>query len=147
MENETLGRCCPCRRHPLPGVRSISDRRGNPLGVPRFRFERFFYKQIAVDNANPGNRGLRWAGLRFVSPRRKEAITGSRAFVATAVVVVLQNSSHRISPGAGSISGSFPSYPSLSYVMQAALVKTGGTAFWHHVAYAGVVGGLAKLPT
>jgi hypothetical protein len=29
--------------------------------------------------------------------------------------------------------------------MQAALIKTSGTVFWHHMAYASVVGGLATL--
>jgi hypothetical protein len=42
----------------------------------------------------------------------------------------------------------FPfAYPPLAYVTQAALIKSTGTVFWHHVAYAAVVGGLGTLLT
>ena len=36
---------------PFLGIRGISDGPGDPLHLPGFPFEFFFYKQIAADNA------------------------------------------------------------------------------------------------
>jgi hypothetical protein len=91
----------------------------------------------------------------------KDAIAGSLLFAATAAVVVLQNSrlgvlwdlsfmledAYRISLGWVPYRDFPLAYPPLSYVVQAALIKTTGTVFWHHVAYAAVVGGLATVLT
>ncbi len=91
--------------------------------------------------------------------RCKDGIAGSLLFAATAAVVVLQNTrlgilwdlsfmledAYRISLGQVPYRDFPVAYPPLSYVVQAALIKTTGTVFWHHVAYAAVVGGLATL--
>ncbi len=95
------------------------------------------------------------------SLRCKDAIAGSLLFAATAAAVVLQNSrlgvlwdlsfmledAYRISLGRVPYRDFTLAYPPLSYVVQAALIKTTGTVFWHHVAYAAVVGGLATVLT
>ncbi|OBI78447.1 hypothetical protein A9X01_27380 [Mycobacterium asiaticum] len=36
---------------PFLGIRGMSDGPGDPLGLPGFPFQFFFYKQIAVENA------------------------------------------------------------------------------------------------
>ena len=98
---------------------------------------------------------------KTVSERCKDAIAGSLLFAATAAVVVLQNSrqgvlwdlsfmledAYRISLGWVPYRDYPLAYPPLSYAVQAALIKTTGTVFWHHVAYAAVVGGLATVLT
>jgi hypothetical protein len=98
---------------------------------------------------------------KAVSPQCKDGIAGSLLFAATAAVVVLQNTrlgilwdlsfiledAYRISLGQVPYRDFPLAYPPLSYVMQAALIKITGTVFWHHVAYAAVVGGLATLLT
>jgi len=98
---------------------------------------------------------------KTVSVRCKDAIAGSVLFAATAAVVVLQNSrqgvlwdlsfiledAYRRSLGWVPYRDFPLAYPPLSYVVQAALIKTTGTAFWHHVAYAAVVGGFATVLT
>jgi hypothetical protein len=91
----------------------------------------------------------------------KDAIAGSVLFAATAAVVVWQNSrlgvlwdlsfvleqAYRISLGQVPYRDFPLAYPPLAYVTQAALIKVTGTVFWHHVAYAAVIGGLATLLT
>ena len=96
-----------------------------------------------------------------LSLRCKDGIAGSLLFAATAAVVVLRNlrlgvlwdvsfileDAYRISLGQVPYRDFPLAYPPLTYVMQAALIKTTGRVFWHHVAYAAVVGGLATLLT
>jgi hypothetical protein len=98
---------------------------------------------------------------KTVSVQYKDVIAGSLLFAATAAVVVLQNSrlgvswdlsfiledAYRISLGQVPYHDFPLAYPPMSYVMQAALIKTTGTVFWHHVAYAAVVGGIGTLLT
>ncbi|OQZ90588.1 hypothetical protein BST11_12510 [Mycobacterium alsense] len=52
-DNETAAVQAVADAHGTPflGIRSISDGAGDPLGLPGFPFEFFFYKQIAADNA------------------------------------------------------------------------------------------------
>lgn len=52
-DNETAAAQAVADAHGVPflGIRSISDGPGDPLGLPGFPFQFFFYKQIAADNA------------------------------------------------------------------------------------------------
>jgi hypothetical protein len=52
-DNETAAVQAVADAHGTPflGIRSISDGAGDPLHLPGFPFEFFFYKQIAADNA------------------------------------------------------------------------------------------------
>jgi nucleoside phosphorylase len=52
-DNETAAVQAVADAHGIPflGIRSISDGAGDPLHLPGFPFEFFFYKQIAADNA------------------------------------------------------------------------------------------------
>lgn len=52
-DNETAAVQAVADAHGTPflGIRSISDGAGDPLRLPGFPFEFFFYKQIAADNA------------------------------------------------------------------------------------------------
>src|SRR5215207_2747631 len=98
---------------------------------------------------------------KAVSVWWKDGVAGSVLFAATAAVVVWQNSrlgalwdlsfileqAYRISLGQVPYRDFPLAYPPLAYVTQAALIKVTGTVFWHHVAYAAVVGGLATLLT
>jgi hypothetical protein len=98
---------------------------------------------------------------KTVSVHCKDAIAGSLLFAATAAMVVLQNTrlgvlwdlsfmledAYRVSLGRVPYRDFPLAYPPLSYVVQAALIKTTGTVFWHHVAYAAVVGGLGTVLT
>jgi 4-amino-4-deoxy-L-arabinose transferase-like glycosyltransferase len=91
----------------------------------------------------------------------RDVIAGAVLFVATAAVVVWQNSrigvlwdlsfvleqAYRISLGQVPYRDFPLAYPPLAYVMQAALIKVTGTAFWHHVLYAAAVSGLATVLT
>jgi hypothetical protein len=82
-------------------------------------------------------------------------------FDATALVVVWQNSrlgvlwdlsyvlenSFRISTGQVPYRDfPFP-YPPLTFLLQAALIKTTGPVFWHHIVYCAVMGGAATVLT
>ena len=52
-DNETAAAQAVAEAHGVPflGIRGISDGPGDPLHLPGFPFEFFFYKQIAADNA------------------------------------------------------------------------------------------------
>jgi nucleoside phosphorylase len=52
-DNETAAAQAVADAHGVPflGIRGISDGTGDPLHLPGFPFEFFFYKQIAADNA------------------------------------------------------------------------------------------------
>jgi nucleoside phosphorylase len=52
-DNETAAAQAVADAHGVPflGIRGISDGAGDPLHLPGFPFEFFFYKQIAADNA------------------------------------------------------------------------------------------------
>ncbi len=98
---------------------------------------------------------------KTLSVRCTDAVAGSLLFAATAAVVVAQNSrlgtlwdlsfmlesAYRISLGQVPYRDFPLAYPPLSFVIQAALIKTTGAVFWHHAAYAAVVGGLATVLT
>jgi hypothetical protein len=88
-------------------------------------------------------------------------IVGSLLFVATAGVVVFQNSrlavlwdlsyvlenSYRISLGDIPYRDfPFP-YAPLTFLIQAGLIKLTGRVFWHHIAYCSAIGGLASVVT
>ena len=104
---------------------------------------------------------------RAVSPRqrwqrgRTDWIVGLFIFLTTAAVIVWQNSrlgvlwdlsyilenSFRISLGDVPYRDfPFP-YPPLTFLIQAALIKLAGRAFWHHVVYCALTGGLAGVLT
>jgi len=104
---------------------------------------------------------------RGASPRRRwqrgrtDWIVGLFIFLATAAVIVWQNSrlsvfwdlsyvlenSFRISLGDVPYRDfPFP-YPPLTFLIQAALIKLAGRAFWHHVVYCALTGGLAGVLT
>jgi len=101
------------------------------------------------------------------SPRRRwqrgrtDWIVGLFIFLTTAAVIVWQNSrlgvlwdlsyilenSFRISLGDVPYRDfPFP-YPPLTFLIQAALIKLAGRAFWHHVVYCALTGGLAGVLT
>ena len=88
-------------------------------------------------------------------------IVASLLFLATGAVVVWQNSrltvlwdlsyilenSYRISLGDIPYRDfPFP-YAPLTFLIQAALIKLTGRAFWHHIVYCAVIGGLASVIT
>ena len=104
---------------------------------------------------------------RDASPRRQwrrwrtDWIVALFIFLATAAVIVWQNSrlsvlwdlsyilenSFRISLGDVPYRDfPFP-YPPLTFLIQAALIKLTGRAFWHHVLYCALTGGLAGVLT
>src|SRR5229473_8559877 len=101
------------------------------------------------------------------SPRRRwqrgrtDWIVGLFIFLTTATIIVWQNSrlgvlwdlsyvlenSFRISLGDVPYRDfPFP-YPPLTFLIQAALIKLAGRAFWHHVLYCALTGGLAGVLT
>jgi nucleoside phosphorylase len=49
---------------PFLGFRAVSDGGGDPLGLPGFPFQFFYYRQLAADNAALVTRAFlsRWAG-------------------------------------------------------------------------------------
>jgi hypothetical protein len=86
-------------------------------------------------------------------------IVGPLLFLSTAAVVVWQNSritvlydlsgvlepAYRMSLGDRPyVDFPFP-YAPLMFLVQAALIKLGGTVYWHHIAYAAVTAGLATV--
>lgn len=86
---------------------------------------------------------------------------GAFLFLATAAVVVWQNSqlgvlwdlsyilenSYRISLGDVPYRDfPFP-YAPLTFLVQAAIIKTGGRVFWHHILYCATIGGLGTVLT
>src|ERR1700681_2224247 len=88
-------------------------------------------------------------------------LTGLFLFLATALVVVWQNSrlavlwdlsytlenSYRISLGDIPYRD-FPfAHAPLTFLIQAAIIKLAGRVFWHHVAYCAVIGGLSTVLT
>ena len=92
---------------------------------------------------------------------RTDWIVGLFIFLTTAAVIVWQNSrlgvlwdlsyilenSFRISLGDVPYRDfPFP-YPPLTFLIQAALIKLAGRAFWHHVVYCALTGGLAGVLT
>ncbi len=91
----------------------------------------------------------------------RDGIVGLLLFLATAAIVIWQNSrlgvlwdlsyvlenSHRISLGDIPYKDfPFP-YPPLTFLIQAAIIKLTGRVFWHHIAYCAVIGGLATVLT
>ncbi|MDX6385696.1 MAG: hypothetical protein QOK48_3269, partial [Blastocatellia bacterium] len=92
-----------------------------------------------------------WAGI----------LAGLFLFIATAIVVVWQNSrlavlwdlsytlenSYRISLGDIPYRD-FPfAHAPLTFLIQAAIIKLSGRVYWHHVAYCAIAGGLATILT
>jgi 4-amino-4-deoxy-L-arabinose transferase-like glycosyltransferase len=88
-------------------------------------------------------------------------VVGPLLFLATAAVVVWQNSritvlydlcgvlepAYRMSLGQRPyLDFPFP-YAPLMFLTQAAVIKLGGTVYWHHIAYAAIVAGLATVIT
>ncbi len=53
VDQETAASLAVATAHGVPflGIRGMSDGPGDPLGLPGFPFQFFFYKQIAADNA------------------------------------------------------------------------------------------------
>src|SRR6266446_1527864 len=93
--------------------------------------------------------------------RRTDWIVALFIFLTTAAVIVWQNSrlgvlwdlsyilenSFRISLGDVPYRDfPFP-YPPLTFLIQAALIKFAGRAFWHHIAYCAMAGGLSSVLT
>src|SRR5437879_11763825 len=91
----------------------------------------------------------------------RDGIVGLLLFLATAAIVIWQNSrlgvlwdlsyvlenSHRISLGDIPYKDfPFP-YPPLTFLIHAAIIKITGRVFWHHIAYCAVIGGLATVLT
>ena len=88
-----------------------------------------------------------------------DGVVGLLLFLATAMVVVWQNSrlgvlwdlsyilenAYRISLGQVPYRDFPLPYPPLTFVTQAALIKFAGRAFWHHVLYCAVVSGVATV--
>jgi len=66
-DNETAATQAVADAHGVPflGIRGISDGAGDPLHLPGFPFEFFFYKQIAADNAARVTAAFlqNWAGV------------------------------------------------------------------------------------
>src|ERR1700716_3926825 len=95
------------------------------------------------------------------SPTRINLLAALFLFVATALVVIWQNSrlavlwdlsytlenSYRISLGDIPYRD-FPfAHAPLTFLIQAALIKLTGRVYWHHVAYCAIVGGLSTVLT
>lgn len=88
-------------------------------------------------------------------------IIGAALFLATALVVVWQNSrlavlwdlsyilenSYRMSLGDVPYRDFLFPYPPLTFLIQAAIIKLGGRVFWHTIVYGAIVGGTATLVT
>ncbi|WP_253861763.1 phosphorylase family protein [Mycobacterium asiaticum] len=53
VDQETAAALAVATKHSVPflGIRGMSDGPGDPLGLPGFPFQFFFYKQIAAENA------------------------------------------------------------------------------------------------
>jgi nucleoside phosphorylase len=53
VDQETAAALAVATAHGVPflGIRGMSDGPGDPLGLPGFPFQFFFYKQIAAENA------------------------------------------------------------------------------------------------
>ncbi len=96
-----------------------------------------------------------------ISQRRLDAISGLFLFLATALVIVWQNSrlavlwdlsyilenSYRISLGDIPYRDFPLAHAPLTFLIQAAIIKLTGRVFWHHVAYCAVAGGLSTVLT
>ncbi len=92
---------------------------------------------------------------------RLDAISGLFLFLATALVVVWQNSrlavlwdlsyilenSYRISLGDIPYRDFPLAHAPLTFLIQAAIIKLTGRVFWHHVAYCAIAGGLSTVLT
>lgn len=94
---------------------------------------------------------------KAIEPRRSDAVAAALLAIATACVVVWQNSrltilwdlSYILENASRMAAGQVPyrdfpfPYAPLTFLVQAAIIRIAGRAIWHHVAYAAVAGGVA----